>query len=418
MIRETLTLAAVCVLSLAAEAAVTFDSSFECGNGTNFTVVAANEYDFEIEADTNSTDRQWFHFSVSGAAGQTLTFNLLNTDQTNVSGHWEFALPVASTDGGATFGQVNGSASEGGTTYTFTHTFTADPERIAFHHPYTWTRHQAQVAAWALHPDVTHTVVGSSVLGRDIDLLAVTDTSSNPPGGKLGFWIVARQHAAEVTGSWMAEGFMEFLLSGDNRAQRLRECVVVNVVPMMNPDGVFAGNYRDNSLGINLNREWDAPDAIDSPEVLAVTDAIAAWVSGGDSYDFFADLHSTSGGTTNFAFHPVGSIEPPLYFDPPAYSDHLDAIRALIEAAAPDFRASSGTSSSTDQRLSRQRQMFQYGVLALLFEGTYNYTSYGPSSGQHMTPARHEAIGEALALALHDFFIPGVPAGVTLLGEE
>jgi zinc carboxypeptidase/carboxypeptidase M14-like protein len=399
-------------------AAIVFDSSFECGNGTNFTLVGPNEHSFELEPDTGSTDRQWFYFSVAGAQGQTLTFNLLDTDLTNVPSHWSLAWPVASSDAGATWSLTTGTPSHASDTFTFSHLIGADPELIAFHYPHTLTRAQAMIASWETHADVTRSVIGASTQGRDIDLLTVTDATSNPPGGKLGFWIVARQHAAEVTGSWMVEGFMEFLLSSDPRAVGLRELAVIQVVPMMNPDGVFAGNYRDNALGFNLNREWDTPSSLDSPEVLAVTDEIADWVGGGNSYDFFADLHSTSGGTVNFAFHSALSVEPPLHTDPPDYSDQLDILLGLIESEDPDFDADTGNSTSLDQRLSRQRQMRQYGVLAVLFEGTYNFTSYGPNTGQRMTPDRHRAIGEAFAIALQQYFLPSVPAELAVFGAN
>ena len=84
-----------------------------------------------------------------------------------------------------------------------------------------------------------------------------------------------------------------------------------------------------------------------------------------------------------------------------------------MQANAGDFRWDTGNSSSTDQRLSRQHQTFQYGVLAVLFEGTYNHTDYGPNSGEQMTPARHRQIGEAFGIALHDHFLSGVPATLT-----
>ena len=91
----------IVTLSLVAQVpcAITFDSSFESGNGTNFTLTAPGEYSFDFELDTNSTDRQWFNFDVSGAQGQTLTFHLQGINQSNVTGHWSLARPVASSDG-------------------------------------------------------------------------------------------------------------------------------------------------------------------------------------------------------------------------------------------------------------------------------------------------------------------------------
>src|SRR5690606_37436997 len=43
-----------------------------------------------------------------------------------------------------------------------------------------------------------------------------------------------------------------------------------HIVPNMNPDGAFRGHLRTNALGVNLNREWHAPSAERSPEVLCV----------------------------------------------------------------------------------------------------------------------------------------------------
>jgi hypothetical protein len=48
--------------------------------------------------------------------------------------------------------------------------------------------------------------------------------------------------------------------------------------------------------------------------------------------------------------------------------------------------------------------MVTYGVLAVIFEGTYSYPKSGPNAGSYMTPERHAAIGRAFALALHDYY--------------
>lgn len=390
--------------TLAPAAAVSFDSAFECGNATTFTLTGDNTYSFAIEPDTNSTDRQWFYFTVSGAKGQRLTFHLRDTDKTNVPGCWRTAHPVASSDGGGSWRHVDGPTSPTRTAFYFSHTPASDIEHIAFHFPYTYSRARRQTAAWAAHRDVRAAVIGRSIEGREIVRLRVTSAAA-PANGKHGAWIVARQHAGEVTGSWVCEGFMEFLLSDDPMAKMLRDKFVINVVPMCNPDGVVAGNYRDNFAGVNLNRVWDAPDAATSPEILAVTRAIAEWARDGQPYQFFADLHSTAGPSPHFAFHAGPDIKPPLSADPENYHEESEKFLALIDARNPAFDHTAGRSRSQNKGLGRENNTFNYGVMAFTFESGYNRVNDGPDKDAFMTPALHKSIGEALARALHDYYL-------------
>jgi hypothetical protein len=46
------------------------------------------------------------------------------------------------------------------------------------------------------------------------------------------------------------QGAIDFLVSDAPLAQRLRRCFVFKVVPMLNPDGVVAGNYRSSLAGV------------------------------------------------------------------------------------------------------------------------------------------------------------------------
>jgi murein tripeptide amidase MpaA len=389
-------------------AEITFDSAFECGNATAFQQVADNVFSFQIEPDSNSSDRQWFYFSVSGAAGQTLTFHLLNTDRTNVPSHWNWARPVASTDGGRTWELTTETATLNGTTYSFTHTPTADPEQIAFHYPYRFSDLLAHESAWESHPEATCEAIGYSVGGREISLFTITNPDSEPPEGKRLFWVIARQHAGEVTGSYMLEGFMDFLLSEDPRAWQLRDRAIVLAVPMVNPDGVVQGNYRDNLSGVNLNRAWDNPNAFSSPEVLAVRDAIHQSVQAHGGLDWFADLHSTSGVRGNFSFHAAPGIQPPLYPDPPAYAADLDEFLQYVASHSQDFDPDNGNSTSSDNRLAYTHIRNLYGVLSFTFEGGYLYPTYGANAGQYMTPTRHRRIGRATAIALQQYYFPDI----------
>jgi len=45
----------------------------------------------------------------------------------------------------------------------------------------------------------------------------------------------------------------------DYRAALLRKHFVFMVIPMLNPDGVYNGHYRMDTLNQNLNRYYNSP---------------------------------------------------------------------------------------------------------------------------------------------------------------
>lgn len=57
-------------------------------------------------------------------------------------------------------------------------------------------------------------------------------------------FISARVHPGESPSSHVLKGLLDFLLSNDKKAKRLRSLYVFKIVPMLNPDGVCLGNYR------------------------------------------------------------------------------------------------------------------------------------------------------------------------------
>jgi len=403
-------IAAVLALPLSSSAEVTFRSDFESGNATAFTLSGTNQYDTRIEPDYNSTDRQWYYFEVSGAAGQTLTLRIVNTNQTNVPSHWTYARPVVSEDGGQTWVHNNGTISFTSPIYSFTNTFTTDTARVAFHYPYTWTHLQGRVHEWSAHPDCVADVIGQSVQGRDLYRLRITDNPGGPDAGKIGVWIISRQHAAEVTGSYVMDGFIDFLLSEEPEALALRHGAVFNLVPMVNPDGVVFGNYRDNASGLDLNRQWNSTSPSASPEVYYVTLVISQWVSQGHPYHFFADFHSTSGEFPHYSYHPTSSVQPPLYPTPATYAADCLTLVQLVNSYAPHFNPTLGLSGDLDTRLSRQNQMMAYGVLALLLEAGYSRVNYGPTPTAYMTVDHHREVGRAVALSIREYYGLTIPA--------
>jgi len=58
-------------------------------------------------------------------------------------------------------------------------------------------------------------------------------------------------------------GVIDFLVSNNPTAKILREFIIFKIVPMLNPDGVYHGNYRYDSesmhmctLFVDLSADW------------------------------------------------------------------------------------------------------------------------------------------------------------------
>jgi murein tripeptide amidase MpaA len=73
----------------------------------------------------------------------------------------------------------------------------------------------------------------------------------------------------------MMQGFLEFLCGPTPAAEYLRRRVVWKVVPMLNPDGVVAGNYRTGLSGKDFNREFLNPDRFVFPEIIALKELVS-----------------------------------------------------------------------------------------------------------------------------------------------
>ena len=106
---------------------------------------------------------------------------------------------------------------------------------------------------------------------------------------------------------WWMEGALERLLDeADPVVRRLREKATFHIVPNMNPDGSLRGHLRTNAAGVNLNREWHAPSAESSPEVLCVRDEMDR-----TGVDFAMDVHGDEAIAANFlaGFEGIPSLQ-------------------------------------------------------------------------------------------------------------
>lgn len=63
---------------------------------------------------------------------------------------------------------------------------------------------------------------------------------------------------------------IELLISAHSIATKLREHILFKIIPMLNPDGVFVGNYRSTIIGADLNRMWHRASPFAHPALTAI----------------------------------------------------------------------------------------------------------------------------------------------------
>jgi len=110
-------------------------------------------------------------------------------------------------------------------------------------------------------PELTITSHVNRLAGRpraaplEIDPADFDDEQSLPLHKDKKYMIVgARVHPGESNASFIMEGFLKFITGSSYEAAELRKRIVFKVVPITNPDGVIAGNYRTSLSGNDLNR--------------------------------------------------------------------------------------------------------------------------------------------------------------------
>jgi len=128
--------------------------------------------------------------------------------------------------------------------------------------------------------------IGKSAEGRPLKMIRI----GNPESKKM-MLVISRQHPPEVTGYFAMQAFVEKIADKSKLSKNFRQDWTVYVVPLMNPDGVDAGNWRHNSGGIDLNRDWAI---FNQPETTAVREFLKKReLETGGKFYFGIDFHST-----------------------------------------------------------------------------------------------------------------------------
>jgi murein tripeptide amidase MpaA len=157
---------------------------------------------------------------------------LLNAAQTSFPAGWQNYRAVASYDRESWF---RVPTSFDGQVLTIAHTPERDSIYYAYFEPYSWERHLQLLGRVGSCPLARVMDIGSTVEGRDINLVALGNHSAEKK-----VWIIARQHPGE-----MLEGF--------SPQQASDQQAFIDAFKRTSPDfqtvhGYEAGKYREDML--------------------------------------------------------------------------------------------------------------------------------------------------------------------------
>ena len=370
---------------------IRIDAAFDSGNICIEHIAGASAR-LTIRKDHQSDFFQWFHFRVSGAAGRELVLKIGGLGASAYPDGWPGYRAAVSEDR-EFWARADSSydPAENGGTLTIRYRPVGDLAWFAYFAPYSWERHEDLVARIAEEPGVRHRVLGTTLDGRTIDCLTMGD-------GPLTVWLQARQHPGESMAEWWMEGALELLTDpADPHGRALRQACTFHVVPNANPDGSVRGHLRTNAAGINLNREWHAPSAALSPEVLAIRTAMDE-----TGVDFCIDVHGDEAIPHVFlaGFEGIPAITE-------AQLAGFQHYRTVLARRTPDFQTRHGYPvagpGQANLAMATNQIAQRYGAVAMTLEMPFKDNDDLPCGEQGWSPERSALLGRDCLAALWEW---------------
>ncbi|NVK44402.1 MAG: carboxypeptidase family protein [Oceanospirillaceae bacterium] len=366
-------------------AAIHISAAFDSGNIEVLDAAATDDIRLAIRKDNGSDFYQWFHFRVQGAREQALRLRLTNAGGASYPDGWDDYRAVASYDRRHWF-RVPTRYQDG--ELVIEHTPGQDSLYYAYFAPYAFERHLDLIARAAQSGRVRVENLGATLDGRDLDMLRFGE----PAPGRKTIWITARQHPGETMAEWCAEGLIDRLLDcHDAQAGRILEQAVIYLVPNMNPDGSVRGHLRTNAIGVNLNREWNAPSLERSPEVFMVRARMEQ-----TGVDLYLDLHGDEGLPCNFIAGQEGLpwVEDDLLSQERQFELDLQAVNA-------DFQLERGYPIGkhvTEEAITLASNWVgkEFGCPAMTLEMPFKDNDLRPDAEQGWSPERSARLGTSL----------------------
>lgn len=251
-----------------------------------------------------------------------------------------------------------------------------------------------------LPSSVTQEILCRSLSGVDVPLITITDNEV-PDSNKKFIVVIARAHPSETVGSWIVQGFMDYLTRNERIPKKLIKIFVFKIVPMTNPDGVILGNSRVNLSGSDQNRIYGDPDMILHPVNYAVKKLVEDLAKSPQGIQAFFDIHGH--------FRKKGSFMYGPHF--PLHSEKHCRVRVLprlISEQTPMFRYYSCKYRSEKSKQNAARIVFskEMGIAnCYTFENSlYGYID--EERNTHVYTLKHlETLAHHLGNSLYQFHL-------------
>jgi hypothetical protein len=194
-------------------------------------------------------------------------------------------------------------------------------------------------------------LLGLSTEGRRIEALV-----HSKPENKEWFLIVGRQHPPEITGALALLSFVEELASHQQLNADFLARFNVMIIPNLNPDGVAEGNWRHNTKGTDLNRDWGTFTQVETQQV-------QTWLNKTlieqQNLVFALDFHSTQ----QDIFYTMPSD---YTVAPSTFSE--DWLKQLKDATVSSFTVRPKPGSSPNRGIFKQYLADEYNIHSITYE--------------------------------------------------
>jgi|LSQX01.2.fsa_nt_gb hypothetical protein len=336
----------------------------------------------------------WFNVVATDLQGAPVTFIWENPDITlGSSASIGVLRPVMKADDGPWQRCAAVHVEEhpdGRRSLRFDHAGGADRVAAAFCFPYATDELNATLDelgdAWQ------RSTIGVSGEGRRLERLRLNGAD----GGRMGLYLMARQHSGETPGSWVLDGILRFLASDDPEAVEVRKAVDVWACPFVDLDGAINGDYGKDALPWDFNRAWETMPM--RPEVQAIQRDLQRWMD-------------RTGPRLVIDLHGPGHSTPGIYLQLPREQRPVPQREGAVEFArllAPRF-----PELDPDRVMAETRYASRWNMLSTAGAWVWDYlqqtqcvsveTSYQRLTAEPLYPDDYRDIGRRVALTAFEW---------------